>query len=134
MAVNNVTSTAAGMTNQIAQQKNGSNLTIDDFFELLAAQLKSQNMLDPVDNTEFIAQMAQFSTLSQMKELGSLSQTSFAVSLMGKSVRVTSVKEDGSTESFSGTVSAVNFDSGEPILSVGGKSCKMSEISQISAT
>lgn len=35
-----------------------------DFLALMSAQLKNQDPTKPVDNTEYVAQMAQFSTLS----------------------------------------------------------------------
>ena len=41
----------------------------EDFFKLLTAQLASQDPLDPMDDTAFIAQMASFSQLQMMAEL-----------------------------------------------------------------
>ena len=46
-----------------------SSLGKNDFLILLLAQLKNQNPLDPVDNTEFVSQLAQFSTLEQMTRM-----------------------------------------------------------------
>ena len=43
-----------------------SSLGKDDFLTLLIAQLRNQDPLNPADNTEFVAQLAQFSTLEQM--------------------------------------------------------------------
>jgi len=40
-----------------------------EFFKLLFAQLANQNPLDPVDNTEFVTQMAQFTELEEMINL-----------------------------------------------------------------
>ena len=39
-------------------------LGMQDFIKLLVAQLQNQDMLNPMDNTEFISQMATFSTLT----------------------------------------------------------------------
>ncbi|SDI93950.1 flagellar hook assembly protein FlgD [Natribacillus halophilus] len=68
----------------------------DDFLQILIAQLQNQDPLDPMDDREFIAQMAQFSSLEQMtnmnegmqrfvesQENGALAQTS---ELIGKTV------------------------------------------------
>jgi len=70
----------------------------DAFMQLLVAQMTNQNPLEPMENTEFIAQLAQFSSLEQMQniaagmELLALSQTastnSQMVNLIGKRVVV----------------------------------------------
>lgn len=43
----------------------------DAFMELLVAQMTNQNPLEPMENTEFIAQLAQFSSLEQMQNIAS---------------------------------------------------------------
>lgn len=43
-----------------------SQLTADTFLQLLVAQLRNQDPLNPADGTEFLAQLAQFSSLEQM--------------------------------------------------------------------
>lgn len=51
------------------QVKDGSILGKDDFLKLMITQLQYQNPLEPMDNTEYISQMASFSALEQMTNL-----------------------------------------------------------------
>ncbi len=120
---------AAAPTGAKAETKNNGELEISDFFKLMAAQLQNQNMFDPVDNTQFIAQMAQFSTLTQMQEMQKLSQLSYAVSLIGKQVEVFGIKEeDGSTLSASGVVEDMSFAGGASYIGIGGKKYPVKDV------
>ncbi len=79
---------------RIANQKLGK----DAFVKLLVAQLGSQDPLNPSSDTEFIAQLAQFSMLEELQSLGAASLQSQAYSLIGKYVYVNDTE--------SGTVNA----------------------------
>lgn len=104
----------------VESENNSTNLSMTDFFELLVAQLQNQSMLDPVDNSEFIGQMAQFSTLSQMQELSATCQLSYAVSLLGKNVTAYSVYDNGTATSASGTVTNVLLQDNIPYVEIDG--------------
>ena len=65
----------------------------DDFLKLLITQLSNQDPTSPMENTEFIAQMAQFSSLEQMTnmnqefaKMNSMLVSSQAVGTIGKTV------------------------------------------------
>ena len=54
-------------TSQETEKKTGSALDKDDFLMLLVTQMKYQDPLEPESNTEYVAQLAQFSSLEQMQ-------------------------------------------------------------------
>lgn len=67
----------------------------DDFLQLLITQLANQDPLSPMENTEFIAQMAQFSSLEQItnmstgfSQLATMLNSSEAISTVGKTVQI----------------------------------------------
>jgi len=95
-------------------------LNQEDFIKLFLTQLNFQDPMEPVDNREFLAQMAQFSSLEQARITGEsindivlLNSTTQSVSLIGKFVEVSTLN---GVEA--GTVSAVRFSSEGPLLTV----------------
>jgi len=91
-ALNNYGVTGTNSTNN--KSGNGS-LSMDDFLQLLVAQLKNQDMYNTMDNSEYMAQMAQFSMLQAITDMSELSMTSYGVSLIGKEVTVARIGSDG---------------------------------------
>jgi len=107
-----------------------------EFLNLLATQLSNQNPMEPMDNSQFIAQLAQFSALEaaentneNIETLVSLGVGNQAESMLGRTVTGT-LASDGSD--ITGVVTAVDFTSGSPVLTVNGKEIALSEIKTIS--
>jgi flagellar basal-body rod modification protein FlgD len=129
MAISSVTPTpstpAKDPITGLAIQKNTGKqmLGADDFMKLLTTQLTSQDPMNPMKDTEFISQMANFTSLEQMRTL-SKSFESFttdqklasAPSYLGRHVTVTDTTGDTT-----GIVEAIKLKDGKPAIVINGK-------------
>lgn len=93
-----------------------------EFLKILLAQLQYQDPLKPLDNQQFLAQLAQFSALAQTSQLNdrvdtllTIQATTQSIGLIGKTVEVQSAIGDAPSV---GTVTSLSFVSGQPNLTV----------------
>ena len=114
-------SSATGSTSRTVTTSLGK----DEFLQLLVAQLQNQDPTSPMDNTEFIAQMAQFSALEQMQQLSKSFTYSQAYSLVGKMVSADITNDDGTISNITGTVGGVTTVNDTPYLYIGGNLVSM---------
>ena len=112
-----------------------------DFLKLLMAQLSNQDPLKPMDDTQMIAQMAQFSALEETQHLSQVIQQTSNLStilqagaLIGKYVQAT--QADGTA--INGIVDNVNLQSSDgivtPSVTVDGKVVDYSQIRSVSSS
>lgn len=115
-----------------SQTKTESILGKDEFLKILVTQLKTQDPLNPMSDTDFIAQMAQFSALEQMQNLNSSFSFSQAVGLVGKTV-VANVADSITGECYliSGTVDCVYLSGSVPYVKVGGYHLSLDNIEAV---
>jgi flagellar basal-body rod modification protein FlgD len=106
-----------------------STLGATDFLQLLTTQLRNQNPLSPMDSTQSVAQLAQFSALQASTSLASAFsafQSNFAVmqssSLIGKTVSAQTTDASGASQTVTGTVKTVSVINGAPVFSLVDKS------------
>jgi len=111
----------------------------DQFLNLLVAQLKNQDPLSPMDNTQYIAQMAQFSSVEQLmnmsEEISMLRlNMGTASSLIGKTVTWNEYDSAGKVVQKSGIVDSIISQDGHLFVEVGGNKVGLDYIGQISVT
>ena len=129
------TSSTNGTSNQSAAKLGAAaGMGKDDFMQLLIAQLQNQDPMKPMDDKEFITQLAQFSSLeasekmtAQMEELTGSQMLVQAATLIGKNV--SAKLETG--EVVTGPISQVKMMDGKPVAVVNGKDIDTSLITQI---
>lgn len=139
MAINGVVgldSSAAQTQNTSAEStRNTGEMGKDQFLKLLVTQLKYQDPLKPMEDKEFISQMAQFSSLEQMQNLNTNFSAMKAFTLMGKNISA-DVKdsETGEQTYVNGIVEKVLIDKGKVSVRVGERDIPIDEIIDISDT
>ncbi|MDD3799218.1 MAG: flagellar hook capping FlgD N-terminal domain-containing protein [Novosphingobium sp.] len=117
-ALANVTGTTTTQNTQSATDAFG--LSFESLLQIVLTQLTYQDPLKPMDNFEFVSQLAQFSQIQQTQDMSEALQTlvaaqsgAQAASLLGKMV---DVPAGGVT--LSGQVTAVAFEDGSPSLTI----------------
>lgn len=112
----------------------------DAFLRLLLTQLRHQDPMSPVEDQQFLAQMAQFSALEQMQNLAKamdafasvqlqVSSWTQSVGLIGRKVTLTNA--DGAD--MTGTVTAVRLKEGVPYLVVGDQEHAIGSVKSVEA-
>lgn len=131
MSISSVSTTPATATGKdpitgLAMSKNAGKqmLGADDFMKLLTTQLTSQDPMNPMKDTEFISQMANFTSLEQMRTLSKSFETftsdqkmSAAPAFLGRNVTVKDATGD-----ITGIVEAITLKDGKPAITINGKS------------
>ncbi len=110
----------SAITSTKSQSLGSSNLDKDAFLQLLVAQMRYQDPLNPSTDTQFVSQLATFSQLEQLQNLSSSSEKSQAFTLVGKEVILETTDSNGKTQYISGTVDFINVSGSKVKLSVDG--------------
>jgi flagellar basal-body rod modification protein FlgD len=108
----------------------------DDFLKILITQLKYQDPSQPLEDKEFIAQMAQFTSVEQLTnmatEMKTLRQTlGMSSNLIGKSVSWLGKDEAGSSLAKSGVVDSITFKDGNQFANVKGEAISLDQLTKI---
>lgn len=135
MAVTGISSsTQTSETTTTEKQRNTTGkMGKDEFLKLLVTQLKYQDPLKPMDDKEFISQMAQFSSLEQMQNMNLSFSSMKAFSLIGKNVAA-SFQDSSTGEQIDvdGIAQKVKIQNGTVYVTVDDRDIPIDEINNIS--
>jgi len=97
-----------------------SDLSVNDFFNMMINQLTNQDFMNPVDDTQYLAQMAQFSTMQEMMDLCQYSKQNYVMGMLGREVTVSKNEIGGETTSITGKVEKITIEDDEYKIYVNG--------------
>ena len=104
----------------------------ETFLNLLVAEMTNQDPLEPTSNTEFVTQMAQFTSLQYAQDSSTYAQANYAASLVGKTA--TASKMEGSQHILeTGVVESVVKNGDSYTVSINGKNFDISKITSVEA-
>ena len=99
------------------------------FMKLLVTQMQNQDPLNPTSDTEFISQLAQFSSLEQMENLNVAMSNQNAFNLVGKNVIVNVGSSEGeTTDTIAGYVQYVEIKDGKAYLAIDEKTYSIDDL------
>jgi flagellar basal-body rod modification protein FlgD len=121
----------------ITVKENKQTLNQDDFLRLLTVQLQNQDPLKPMEEAQFMGQMAQFAALEQTRDLNkNFAAFTQAQALNSAQIylgrKVTLIDADGAE--VAGTVSAVKLNGGATQIVIDGKAYATNTVTSIEQT
>lgn len=132
----------ATKASQTSAVSNKSDMSMDDFWKLMAAELQYQDPMNPMSNSDMMSQMTQMATMNAMTQVSdavskfatvsnNLSQvtlTTYSTGLLGKEVTVAVTNSDGDiTGTKKGIVTGVDL-TGATAVYIDGKKYELSQV------
>lgn len=115
-----------------SEKSSNNDLGKDAFLNLLVTQMRYQDPLNPTSDKDFLAQMAQFSSLEQMQNLNMSSSMSQGYNLLGKSIKANVVNPVTLETSYvEGIVDSVTLKSGDVYLLVGETEVPLEKVEEV---
>jgi flagellar basal-body rod modification protein FlgD len=133
---------SSSSSNSSTSTSGNSALGKDAFMKLLVSQLKNQDPMSPTDNSQTLAQLAQFSSLEQMQQLNDnvvglallqqnnalMSQLTQSSALIGQSVKYT---DPSTNASKTGTVNSIKIKDNLAVLSIDGEDVPLGNVTEV---
>jgi flagellar basal-body rod modification protein FlgD len=105
-------------TESTEKKSDTSGMDKESFLQLLVAQMKYQDPLEPTSNTEYVSQYAQFSQVEQIQNMAESVSLQRASSLVGQEVYMNSTDASGNSTIVKGKVDYVVYQGGEAYLAI----------------
>ncbi len=124
----------ANLGSSAAEKNNKKADSVDkeQFLNLLVTELKYQDPLQPMDNTQYVSQLATFSELEQMQNVAKTSEVSRATSMVGSLVRVETTNETtGAVTEVTGKVDYVSVSGTNVKVSVNDTLYELSDVKEV---
>lgn len=132
MAVVNLVTSESDYLKVSTERTTQSALDKDAFMNLLVTQMKYQDPLNPMDNQQMMAQLAQFTAVEQMMNVAQTVEKQLANGMLGKHVSYQyDNTETGQTEYLVGKVDYVKTSGGETLLGIGDKEIGIKSVLQV---
>lgn len=116
----------------VSNKKETSNdLDKDAFLQLLVTQMQYQDPLNPGDSTQYMSQLAQYSSLEATMNISTTLEKGNALSVVGEYVIVNTTDSAGNTSQISGLVEYATVQNDEVLLSINGNYYPASDLDSI---
>lgn len=114
--------------------KKDNGVSVNDFLSLMVAQLQNQDFMNPVDDTQYVTQLAQFATMQQMQEMATYMKTNYVMSLVGKNITAAKFSISGELQKETGVVEKISLVNNEYFIYVNGKQFSLEQIMEINSS
>ncbi len=109
----------------------GESMDKEAFLQLLVAQMKYQDPLQPTSNTEYISQYAQFSQVESLQNMSSSMDLQRASGMVGQTVYVRSTAASGETSYVYGKVDYVTYEGGKAYVYINENRYALSDVETV---
>ena len=104
----------------------------DAFMQILVAQMKYQDPLEPTSNTEYISQYATFTQVEQLSNMANAMSLSRASEMVGKTVIINQTNPDnGTTTEVQGVVDFVTYSGNKAYLNINGTNYDIDDVTAV---
>lgn len=117
--------------NAVFEDDDKTALDMDGFLKMMVTQLTNQDFMNPVDDTQFVTQMAQFSMMQQMNNMAGDFKNNYMLSLVGQDVTCAKFNVSGDLVKETGKVERIILADNDYSIYVNGEKFTLSQIMEI---